>query len=57
MLFRSIDDVCPYDDAGRQRLYHIGFMQALLARLMVDDNRNLNEFKKVIQEIKDGSKE
>ena len=49
----SIDDVCPYDDAGRQRLYHIGFMQALLARLMQEDNRNFHIFKNTIERLKD----
>ena len=52
----SIDDVCPYGDAIRQRMYHIGFMRAIIARLMLEDNRNYYIFKKTIEEVLDGSK-
>lgn len=54
---QNIDDVCPYEDADRQKLYHIGFMQAVLSRLLLEDNRNLEIFKTTIQRIKDGRKE
>ena len=52
-ISESIDDVCPYDDPSRQRLYHIGFMQAILARLMQEDNRNFHIFKNTIERLKD----
>ena len=56
-ISESIDNVCPYDDANRQRLYHIGFMQAILARLMREDSKNLHIFKQTIEKVEDGRKE
>ena len=50
---QSIDEVCPYEDANHQRLYHIGFMQAVLARLMSEDSRNIEIFKKIIEKRKE----
>jgi len=53
-ISESIDDVCPYDDPSRQRLYHIGFMQAILARLMTEDNKNFQTFKRIVKELENG---
>ena len=54
---KEIGDVCPFTDKDRVRMYHIGFMQAVLARLLLEDNRNLHIFQKIIEEVEDGSKE
>jgi hypothetical protein len=52
-LAKSIDDVCPYEDANLQRLYHLGFMQGFIAKMIIQDNKNLHIFQKVIEELKD----
>ena len=51
---KSIDDVCPYEDANLKRMYHLGLMQGFIAKLIVEDNKNLYLFKKVIEEKKNG---
>ena len=53
---KEVGGVCPFTDMDRVRMYHIGFMQAVLARLLLEDNRNLHIFQKIIEEVKDGSK-
>jgi len=47
----SIDSICPYSDSQRQRLYHIGFLQAQLAEAMLDDNRHYYRFLERIREL------
>lgn len=54
---RSIHDVCPYEDKDLQIAYHTGFLQGFLVRLILKDSKNLDLFKKVIEERKNGSKE
>ena len=51
-LAKSIDDVCPYKDSHLQRLYHLGFMQSFISELILQDNKNLHIFKKIIEELK-----
>lgn len=53
---KEVGGVCPFTDKDRVRMYHIGFMQAVLARLLLEDNRNLHIFQKIIEEVEDGSK-
>lgn len=44
-----IESVCPYQDAPRQRIYHIGFLQSLLAELY---ENNPSEFQRLKRKIK-----
>ena len=53
---KEVGGVCPFTDKDRVRMYHIGFMQAVLARLLLEDNRNLHIFQKIIEAVEDGSK-
>ena len=36
---KSIDNVCPYEDVNLQRMYHLGFMQAFIAEMILQDNK------------------
>ena len=47
----SIDSICPYSDSQRQRLYHIGFLQAQLAEVMLDDSKHYHRFAQRIREL------
>jgi hypothetical protein len=49
---KTIDDVCPYEEKDLQRMYHLGFMQGFIAELILQDNKNLHLFKKIIEESK-----
>lgn len=51
-----IDSVCPYADAPKQRLYHIGFMTAHLAELCENDPWRYRELRRKIDAIKKQNK-
>jgi hypothetical protein len=53
---RSIHDVCPYEDKNLQLIYHIGFLQGFLVRMMLRDSKVVDLFKRVIEDNKSGSK-
>ena len=53
---KEIGGVCPFTDKDRVRMYHIGFLQAVLARLLLEDNRNFHIFNKILEEVENGSK-
>jgi len=49
---RSVQDVCPYEDKNLQLAYQLGFMQGVMVRMILMDNKNLSLFKKIIEENK-----
>ena len=40
-----IDEVCPFEDESRRRLYFIGFLSSYLASLMMRDSQEFYRFK------------
>lgn len=48
---QSINTVCPYEQGHERTLYHAGFMAAVLADLMLNDNINFYKFKQRIDEL------
>ena len=53
---RKIHSICPHEDKNLQLVYHIGFLQAMLVRMMINDSKNIDLFNKVIEEVENGSK-
>jgi len=51
-IARSVQDVCPYEDKNLQLAYQLGFMQGVMVRMILMDNKNLSLFKKIIEENK-----
>ncbi len=47
-----IESVCPYRDAPRQRIYHIGFLQSLLAEIYEEDPRQFHLLKRKIMALR-----
>ena len=53
---RSVCNVCPYEDKDLQVAYQVGFLQGVMIRMILMDNKNLSLFKKIVEENKNGSK-
>jgi nitrate reductase assembly molybdenum cofactor insertion protein NarJ len=53
MIQEQIERVCPYEDAARQRLYHIGFLTAQLAEAMLADNKNYYRFLAAVKRVEE----
>jgi hypothetical protein len=51
---RSVQNVCPYEEKDLQVAYQLGFMQGVMVRMILMDNKNLSLFKKIIEENKNG---
>ena len=51
---RSIQNVCPYEDKDLQVAYQVGFLQGVMIRMILMDNKNLSLFKKIVEENKNG---
>jgi hypothetical protein len=47
-----VESVCPYQDAPRQRIYHIGFLQSLLAEIYEEDPSSFQRLKRKIMALR-----
>ena len=53
---QSVETICPFQDEGKRRLYHAGFLAAYLAKVLEKDPYNVREFKRHIEQVKKFSK-
>ena len=51
-IIKSVTDLCEHDDAGRQRLYVMGFLAGHLATILHTDPRLRREFYEKIEQQK-----